>query len=170
MTPASTAKASTLKANRVCVVSPGRPCRPLPWHFDEIWRKTECCRGNIYVLTHLNTSSSSLFPFLSYSQSLFTICSPPLCYRLLVSVGETFKHMKIDTILSLSKHICVNRACYISVAGKCTLGELEYLCSAVLQYQVTHDIGFQFKWQILAFILVGLRSSVGSNTHFIFFW
>lgn len=121
------------------------------------------------MLTHLNTSSSSLFPFFSYSRSLFTICSPPLCYRLLLSVGETFNHMKIDTILSLSKHICVNGACHISAAGRCTLWELKYLCSAVLQYQVTHDIGFQFKWQILAFILVGLRSSVGSSTTFIFF-
>lgn len=67
----------------MCVVSPGRPCRPLPWHFDEIWRETECCRGNIYVLTHLNTPSSSLSPLLSYSQSVFTICCPPPCYRLL---------------------------------------------------------------------------------------
>lgn len=66
----------------MCVVSPGRPCRPLPWHFDEIWRETECCRGNIYVLTHLNTPSSSLSPLLSYSQSVFTICCPPPCYRL----------------------------------------------------------------------------------------
>lgn len=47
----------------MCVVSPDRPRRPLPWHFDEIWRETECCRGNIYVLTHLNTPpSEDTFP------------------------------------------------------------------------------------------------------------
>lgn len=116
--PTSIAKARFLKAKRMCgLCRQALPPTPLTLGWD-MKRDRVLQRKYLCVDTLKHTLSSSLFPFLSSPQSLsFSPPSAPHLSATLLSEGETFNHMKIDSISSLSECVCVNGACYISAAG-----------------------------------------------------